>query len=171
MLLKLLNKTTIGLLSVISFASAMANEAGSEPQSLANINTKLAQELCPPVESMTQNADNTWSAPGGWKSNSPSFLKSITSFVGAQWIGVNLGEIICIYSKGGKNRFPVNLQRPQLTVSPTGGGWTADKGGYKDCNAVDPKQCRFFTTRADNSHTDLYEQINFYKGSPIDSDY
>lgn len=165
--LNLLNKAILASFSAVFLIAAMADTA---PYPSATINNNLTQELCPPVEALTQNLNNTWSAPGGWKSNSPSFLKSVTQFAGAQWIGVNLGEVICVYSISGKNRFPVNLQRPNLVVSPVGGGWSADKGGYKDCTSNDPKQCRFFSPQPEK-HGDIYEEIDFYKGKAIDSAY
>jgi hypothetical protein len=174
MLLNLLNKAIVASFSAVFFVSAMADtiptssDAAQSPA--ATLTPNLTQELCPPIEALTQNMDNTWSAPGGWKSHSPSFMKSVTQFIGAQWIGVNLGEVICIYSKGGVNRFPINLQRSNLVVSPVGGGWTADKGGYKDCSANDPKQCRFFSPQAEK-HVNVYDEIDFYKGKPIDSSY
>ncbi|HVV69863.1 MAG TPA: T4SS-associated protein EirA [Gammaproteobacteria bacterium] len=170
MSLNLPNKAIFASFSAIFFVSAMADAADTTPYPPTAVNNNLTQQLCPPIEALTRNLDNTWSAPGGWKSHSPSFLNSVTQFVGAQWIGVNLGEVICIYTKSGKNRFPINLQRPNLVVSPVGGGWTADKGGYKDCISNDPKQCRFFTPQPEK-HGNIYDEIDFYKGKPLDSSY
>jgi hypothetical protein len=51
---------------------------------------------CPPPEQLA--LDNLfWGAPGGWVSYTESLDKKIIRFEKAQWQGVNVGKILCIY--------------------------------------------------------------------------
>lgn len=121
------------------------------------------KELCPPIESLQQQKNMTWTAPNGWKSTNPSFYRSLKQFTGAQWLGVNVGDIICLYTAGGKSDFPVSLKKPMIVLSPTGGNWTEDKGGYKDCKTDDITQCPFYVQSNEPKKTNLYEELEFYK--------
>jgi hypothetical protein len=157
----------LGLLLTLTTITTFAQNTEAPPDSStlsAHIETR--QEYCPPVESLHQNKDTTWSAPNGWKSRSPSFVKSLRDFIGAQWVGVNVGEVICVYVKGGRNEFPVTLQRPYLVESPTGNSWTAETEGRKDCKTADVYQCPF-NVRTTVRSKSIYEDLNFHKGEPV----
>ena len=124
------------------------------------------KEYCPAVEELYRNDNQTWSAPGGWKSSNPSFMHSLEQFVGAQWVGVNVGDVLCIYAKNGRPDFPVTLQKQIITISPTGGQWSVDQGGYKDCKSNDVEQCAF-EEQIQHSTGTLYEDLDFHKGKPV----
>lgn len=156
-------RTKLALIA-IGLSVALAASAQTEHYPA---NTELQQQLCPAVTELKQNADLLWTAPDGWKSSSPSFLKTVKQFIGAQWFGVNLGEIVCIYIKGGKGDFPVHLHRPVLVASPTGGNWGQEKDGYKDCKSNDPQQCPF-TIQKPYEIDNVYEQIDFFKGQAVE---
>ena len=128
-------------------------------------NKEYLKEFCPAVEDLYQNNDMTWSAPGGWKGSNPSFMHSVQQFVGAQWIGVNVGDVLCLYAKAGRTDFPITLQKQIVTISPTGGSWSADQGGHKDCKSNDINHCGF-EEQIQHGTENLYEDINFYKGHP-----
>ncbi len=160
---KSIYKITLIALSFLSSAAAFA--VSPQVDFYHGPNKEYFKELCPPVEDLYQNDDLTWSAPGGWKGSNPSFMHSVQHFVGAQWIGVNVGEVLCQYAKEGRPDFPVTLQKQIVTMSPTGGKWTEDKGGYKDCKSNKIIDCGFEEQVQHESET-LYEDLNFYKGKP-----
>ncbi len=137
----------------------------------SSANTDLVHDLCPATESLVRNdRTQTWSAPNGWTTTSPSFLRNVDSFLGAQWVGVGIGEIICIYTKGGRSTFPVTLQRGRLVPAPAGEGlWSEDKGGYMECKTADFKQCPFFV-QVPKKGENVYDQLDFYKGKPVETD-
>ncbi|MFT3741299.1 MAG: T4SS-associated protein EirA [Gammaproteobacteria bacterium] len=146
---------------------AQINQAPPAPSIVNFANTKTLQDLCPPLEALTKNRDNTWSAPGGWKSNSPSFINTLDQFIGAQWTGIVVGKINCQYTRKGKNLFPVVLQRPNLTLSPDGGRWTQDLGGYKNCESNDVRQCRFYLPQPPKQ-VNPYEGLDFFQNKPVE---
>lgn len=130
-------------------------------------NTTSEQQLCPSVEKLTRDEYNFWHAPGDWKSNTPSFDSTLDAFIGAQWVGVNLGEIICVYQKGAGKSFPVTLQRRILVFAPQGGQWSIDKGGYEDCKSLLIRDCPFFV-QVRHRPKNPYDDLDFYKGYPVD---
>lgn len=133
-------------------------------------NTTLQRDYCPAVENLVKDPeDQTWSADGGWESNAPSFINKLTSFVGAQWVGVSVGEIICLYARSGRAEFPVALQRRTLVPAPRVGGlWSEDKGGYRECLSADIHSCPFFI-QVPLPPKDIYEELDFFKGKPIEA--
>jgi hypothetical protein len=127
----------------------------------------FSKETCPRLESLVQDSQMKWGAPGGWKSSDPSFVRSLTQFIGAQWSGVNVGEVLCLYIKSGRSDFPVTLRKQIIVLSPTGGGWSADKGGYKDCTSTDIRECAFEIPQNTKTRRSIYEELDFYKGQPV----
>lgn len=132
-------------------------------------NTALIQDFCPPIETLVRNpVDQIWSAPNGWKAPTPSFLRTVDAFVGAQWVGVSVGEVICVYTKAAKsNTFPVTLQRSRLVPAPKPGEfWSEDKGGFMECKSNNVKNCPFFV-QVPKAPENIYEQLNFHKDKPV----
>lgn len=120
------------------------------PSYASNRNMIEVKEFCPKPSDLVMNpADRTWHARGGWKNLNPSFSDKIDTFLGAQWVGVSLGHINCIYTQSGRDTFPVNLQRGLISPAPTnqGGLWSADKGGYIECKSQHVTDCPFLVQR------------------------
>lgn len=159
------NKSSLVLCIGMLFGSlsAMANSP-SEPFNSKEV-TYIPQ-LCPKVDTLAQNiGDKTWYAPGGWRSLNPSFFRSVERFLGAQWVGVTVGNVICSYAKADKPEFPLHLQRDTIVASPTGGSWTEDKGGYKNCNTNDVTLCPFSVVMP-TKPKNIYEDIDYYNKNP-----
>lgn len=97
---------------------------------------------CPDVSKLYLDG-LTWRGPGGWQSHSDSFTKAIDQFNGAQWIGVNIGKVICRYQGANTEAFIVSLERDNLVISPEEGAWGKDQGGYKNCKSHHIKDCPF----------------------------
>ena len=134
--------------------------AGSLP---ANQQAK-GQEVymfCPKAETLYKEK-LLWYAHGGWKSDTPSFVNHIVVFVGAQWIGVNVGKIICLYTGGQKEAFPVAIERDNLTNSPVTGSWGKNLGGYKTCHGSKVTDCPFVSAVQTGVEvkTDIYKGLN-----------
>lgn len=150
-----------------SISDAAAQGAPAAPNS-----AELIRDVCPPLDALVLNPQTqVWSSRNGWKSASTSFLRTLDSFVGAQWIGVGIGQVICVYTKTDRSTFPVTLQRSNLVPAPKVGGlWSADKGGYMECKSNDVYQCPFFV-QVPKKQENVYEQLDFYKGKPVESSH
>lgn len=126
-------------------ASSLAAPAQPPARHTASKGTmKTITNYCPKAEALKKKKQR-WYAQGGWKSYSDSFVPTITSFTGAQWVGVRVGKIICLYAGKIKMTFPVTLEQTyHTTVSkPSGHNWGRNLGGYANCYATKVKDCPF----------------------------
>ena len=105
--------------------------------------SKKIHITCPAIKDLKLNATTkTWSADGGWKTYSRSFAHQIKSFQGAQWNGVKLGQIICVYKATDPFAFPIKLFYNHQVISPEGEQWSRPQKNVKNC-FDDRKTCRF----------------------------
>jgi hypothetical protein len=149
-LLKLLMLLGIALAPAITFA-----------QETAKLQPEDKPTYCPAANKLVKE-ELWWHADGFWKSYSESFVDKVDRFIGAQWIGVQVGTIICLYE--GKNNFdfPVALE-PVYTLTvlaPTGASWQTTKEGYKKCVSNDVLLCPFYKQKSSDNE-DLYGQIKY----------
>jgi hypothetical protein len=118
---------------------------------------------CPSPQQLVLN-NLFWSAPGGWVSYTESFDKKVIQFEKAQWQGVNVGKILCIYAGDSSFSFPIVLEQKntQIVPAPQFASWTADQGGYKNCVSNRTEDCPFEITQA-LKKVDPYQEIDFFK--------
>lgn len=137
--------------------TAIAHAGGPDVATVPNV------FYCPAITALTKDQDTSlWSAPNGWQSYDMSFVDKITRFSGAQWRGTNVGQIFCIYRGESETMFPVLLAYKILAYSPQGGRWSANLGGYQNCETPDPKDCPF-SIRVKPQPVDIYEQAEKLK--------
>lgn len=117
---------------------------------------------CPPISKLMKK-DMFWGAPGGWRSYSQSFVSTIDSFAGAQWVGINVGKMLCVYKGKQTFEFPVVLQNDALTPTPEGGKWVVKAGGYNNCLSGDTLDCPFKFEETTTSK-DAINELDFFKG-------
>jgi hypothetical protein len=118
---------------------------------------------CPDVKKL-KKINMFWGAPGGWRSYSESFVNVIDGFTGAQWIGVNVGKMLCIYRSKSTFEFPVVIQNDTLTPAPAGDKWIKQPGGYYNCISGDLLECPFRFEEEKSSETNVYKELDFFKG-------
>lgn len=128
--------------------------------------TRTTKKLFCPEVSKLMRKNMYWGAPGGWKSYSQSFIEVIDHFSGAQWVGVNVGKMLCVYKGKGSFEFPVVLQNDTLTPTPEGGKWISQKGGYINCLSSDILDCPFKFEETTTDIKKAYKELDFFKGKP-----
>lgn len=111
-----------------------------------------------------------WGAPGGWRSFSQSFVDDIISFVEAQWHGVNVGKMMCVYVGKEKRSFPVVLQNDRLVKMPAEYKWGGLKEGVVSCKSTNINDCPFFYIERDIDFKKAYDELDFKKGKSMDLD-
>lgn len=122
--------------------------------------------LCPPPSALVKNG-LFWGTPtGGWRSYSEAFDTSIVSFMGAQWVGINVGKMICIYKGNLAMSFPITLQNDTLAQTPTGNNWGTDQGGYRNCHSANMQDCPFVVKSQSVNMQQIYQSLDFFKGKP-----
>lgn len=134
---------TITILIIAIAATVWHRAAFSEITSVTEPNS-----VCPPIDKILKNpTKGNWTAEtqdGLWKSYDMSFATSLTRFVGAQWVGVNLGQITCIYHSEQEftmqgqptiqKTLPVLLVFHALTFEPTDNkNWKLLSRGVYNC--------------------------------------
>jgi hypothetical protein len=156
-------KKIIIFLSSIIFAAFSISSYAEEAPAANGQNAQPKEELlyCPKPEELTRSGP-WWRAGEVWKSYNQSFVEHIQEFSGAQWIGVKVGKIICLYKGAEKLTFPVALEtvHPVLVPMPTGDNWTTTKEGYKQCISDDVMDCPF-TQQKPEEISDVYKQIQY----------
>ena len=118
---------------------------------------------CPAVTSLSQQK-MFWGAPGGWVSFNPSFITKVTTFVAAQWQGIKLGKVLCVYTGNKGMDFPIVLQQTeaQLVPKPVGLQWAPVNDSLLNCTAaqgqpLSPAQCAFIVERPVNQQNPYQE--------------
>lgn len=134
--------TTLGACQVF----AAADTASSTPAQ----NNATKYYYCPSAAALQLDPQkHVWSAVGGWKSYDVSFVRNVTQFIGAQWTGVNIGQLTCVYAGMPEGTFPIKLVSNHLfhfpykitVVEDNGNGvittrpskWLHPEGGYINC--------------------------------------
>ncbi len=117
----------------------------------------IHNSFCPSISELQKNPiKGNWTAEtkqGLWKSHSMSFATNITQFVGAQWVGENIGQITCVYNAEQEftmqgqikiqHALPVLLVFHTLALQPTEKKWKRIKQGVYNCYSISQSDCLF----------------------------
>ena len=147
---------------------AVANQSATQ-SSASLLSTQQFQEAnyCPHVAELVKT-NLKWSTKNGkWKSHEESFAKEIEYFKGAQWVGIIVGQVICLYQGKESFDFPIALEstRTLLVLEPQGGAWKQRTPDRKSCSSNNIINC-LFTVQKDDPNIDVYEQIRYLKKEP-----
>ena len=169
------------LLTTHAFSQLAPTTLGTAPTPATTPPGGIAQGFCPDIKKVQKNADKgNWEAqtPAGlWHSDGMSFATNLTLFTGAQWNGIKIGQITCVY--GSQQRYiqagvpqiqqtlPVLLMLQTLALKPTAGKWKHPAHGIRNCVSNDQNDCAF-EVRVKPPSADIYQQVDAIK--PAGSD-
>lgn len=117
---------------------------------------KQNRYTCPLPKDLYKNGMR-WTSDGGWKSYQDSFSSEINAFMGAQWKGVGVGRIICLYKSNDPNDFSIQLANTVLITKPNYPMWENNPGASTlNCisSRANPCDCQFSLYTKDEE-TDL----------------
>lgn len=125
-------------------------------------------QYCPEKEKLVKT-DMIWTAEDKWKSHDESFAEKISTFLGAQWTGINLGTIICIYGDKDVVDFPIALESiyVMLVLEPQNDNWSANIKGYRFCHSTNTQDCGFMVQQP-KKQGPLYDDIKYNPTKPKD---
>jgi len=170
----------LAFVGLLSFNTAFANQSMASEQKASEATAEKPQlqkklytflfldqepnSTCPSIDQL-KKTKMRWSGPEGWKSSDDSFVDEIAYFMGAQWIGIKVGQIVCKYKGKREFTFPVTLERNDILVpTPKGERWGKDLGGYKQCGSKNPKICPFYIEPPTiNTDRNLYDELRGLK--------
>jgi hypothetical protein len=99
-----------------------------------------------------------WKTDLGWTGYQKSFSKGISHFMGAQWKGVGVGQVYCIYQPDDPSEFPIQLTSKTLYSRPDVAYWeNAPRKDAINCISKqnDPCDCQFSRfVEEDQAHAD-----------------
>jgi hypothetical protein len=157
-LIKFFTTTLLGIAySVITLAD---NAPQNNPTQTA---PKNIPSFCPPPSQLVKVGDY-WQSNSAWKSDIPTSGTKILNFLGAQWIGIKVGKIICLYQDAEKYSFPVALLtvHPTLVFEPTNTSWIKTPDSYRKCISNNIDDCPFFVEQnVLSNNNNPYEQIKY----------
>ncbi len=139
----------------------------------ANTPTVLPQGAltCPAATALKRDPSNLkWYAGKTYantdfKSYDTSFATKISGFLGAQWQGVKVGNIQCVYKPVTANTFPVVIDFGVLTAEPSASAWGNNKNGYRNCLSENPQDCYFVPLRKSPQQNPYQQLEELKKGS------
>lgn len=122
----------------------LATLAGG-PSMLTPTQTPAKYTTCPLIKDIRKQPDTqTWSNnTGEFRNFDKSFANALKTFVGAQWNGATVGQIICVYLPKNKNVFPVMLTFKTLVYQPQGKKWGKPSQGIINCVSHQQTDCPF----------------------------
>ena len=111
------------IIFLLAFFTSHITFANSEDNSLDSAESCYLPipdaSKCPDPSTLKINTKtNQWTTDSGWKSDGGSFTKSISKFLGAQWKGVDLGQILCLYMGPDTSDFPVGIHKNLIVRTP-----------------------------------------------------
>jgi hypothetical protein len=173
----MIKRIIFGLLTSIIYLNSLAQSIAPNTTSASTFTATAEAHYCPALNELTLDSKTRiWSASGDWKSYEQSFAKDIGQFLGAQWIGIEVGQIACIYQGKNQYTFPILLIHNTLVKTPSGGAWTKDaNSGHYHCATHQISQCPFHpitksqaasSSNAENfvdtiPHNPVQSQMNF----------
>ena len=142
---------------IITFVSLVVLCGNIYAQDNNTNNTQQKPTIYCPKVSQIVKTDLRWNSTTNvpWKGYEDSFVDTISSFAGAQWEGIKVGQMSCIYMGKDKNTFPVILQNNSMFLEPEGGNWSKGESGYFNCVSTNVEECPLFPKVKDNTPHDV----------------
>ena len=119
-------------------------------------------QFCPQPEKLIKE-DVKWTTEDKkWENYTPSSATKILGFIGAQWAGIKVGTIICLYQTNEAVSFPVALEqtRSQLILEPRSAGWSALVGNRRFCKSANTVDCAYLIEPPKDT-SNIYEEIKY----------
>lgn len=118
---------------------------------------------CPQAKDLSK-AGTKWTTPDGkWTNYTASSATKVNKFTGAQWVGIKVGKIICLYETNEAVAFPLALEKKisSLILEPKGvAGWSALVGNRRFCKSTSVADCPYYKKQSTDVK-DVYEQIKY----------
>lgn len=125
-------------------------------------NATIKELYCPKTTDLKQT-NLKWNAETEikWQAES-SFVTKIASFEGAQWQGIKVGQISCIYKGADNNTFPVALQSNHIFTQPESQNWIKSGNSY-NCLDNNVENCPLYPHMEKPPPSNLYDMLHELK--------
>ncbi len=148
--------------------SAMDKFAAGGPvkmktEAVSNVTTdQLTPIHCPEPEALVKQELKWTTRDKKWENYTPSSATRVLNFIGAQWLGIKVGKVICLYQTDEEVAFPLALEqtRAQSILEPQGFGWSSLIGSHKLCKSASIADCPYFVEPPRNP-SNIYDEIKY----------
>jgi hypothetical protein len=135
-----------------------------------NTATKPVQitKFCPQIEELTKKGDFWVTTDNKWKNFTPSSATKVLNFLGAQWVGIKVGKIICLYQTNEAVAFPLSLEQliSQPIPEPSKLGWSALVDNRKFCKSTNVADCPYLA-EPQQDNRNIYKEIEYNPSSGV----
>lgn len=97
--------------------------SGPTPECLSKYEQYNQNRYTCPKPTELKKVGLRWESGKTWKSFQNSFTDTISRFLGAQWKGVGVGNVICVYESDNPSDFPIELVGQKLVQRPDYPKW------------------------------------------------
>jgi hypothetical protein len=152
------------LIYAATSAQTLSSAMPQPPTTSANPVEQPKPQYCPLPEKLIRNKDMLWGIDSNWKSFTPSFTEEIGTFTGAQWTGIHVGKIMCLYQGKNSFDFPISLEQrvSKLFFEPAGQNWNLHVEGYIICKSSNVYDCPFFEEKKETiSPGEAYKSLHY----------
>jgi hypothetical protein len=131
----------------------------------ANKNTmqpNTPAQACPQAGALSKQGDRWVTPDGKWKNFTPSTANKVLGFLGAQWAGVKVGTIICLYQTDEAVSFPLAVEQTssQSILEPDKLGWGALVNNRRFCKSASVADCVYFAEPSKDV-VNVYQEIKY----------
>lgn len=153
---------TIGYVGI---ASAQSSNAIKNTQLLKQEAPQIKKpqtQFCPKREDLFKQGVYWTTKDGKWRNYTYSSADKIINFIGAQWAGIRVGKVICLYYTNEAVSFPLAIEQvtSQGTSEPSGLGWSSLSGNHRFCKSASIADCGFYY-EAPKDLGNLYDEIKY----------
>ena len=120
---------------------------------------------CPKAYNLTKT-DLIWSGNAEaiqWKATEASLSEDAVSFIGAQWDGIQVGSISCVYQGSEDLSFPIVLKNEHIFRMPKHTNWQAETDGMYTCHSDDTQDCPLYPNIEKQAKVDIHELMKGIK--------
>ena len=151
-------------------AMAMTSKPKAPPVIVTTTTTvqpKGPIQYCPQSEALVKKDDKWLTKDGKWRSYTPSAATKVSGFLGAQWVGVKVGKIICLYKTNEAVEFPLALEQKhsESILEPSDYGWSALAHNRKFCKSASVADCAYFA-QPQYEVKNIYKEIEYNPSKP-----
>jgi len=148
--------------SMRKFASGTPTDTSQNINTGDPTSTAQPAKFCPQPEGLIKDGVKWVTADRKWENYTPSSATKILNFLGAQWVGVKVGKIICLYQTNEAVAFPVALEqtRSLLALEPKNLAWSALVVNRKFCKSASVADCPYFL-EAPKDISNIYKEIEY----------
>ncbi len=153
------NRDDLAMKRFASSRSAAVQSAGAGGTGAVVLQKALS---CPSVESLQKEGTKWTTVDGKWETYTPSLATKVLNFIGAQWVGIKIGKIICLYQTNEAVSFPIALEqtRSQLILEPNNMAWSALVGNRRFCKSASVADCPYFLEQPKDI-SNVYKEIEY----------